>query len=61
MALDDEGLGSHQLAGKVTPRCALYVNTENITDTRLETGRSPDGIVNTGTPRLVTGGIRCAW
>ena len=45
----------------LTPRCALYVNTENITDTRIETGRSTDGIVNTGTPRLVTGGIRCAW
>ncbi len=45
----------------LTPRCALYVNAENLTDERVETGRSTDGIVNTGTPRLVTGGIRYAW
>ena len=45
----------------VTPRCELYVNAENLTDERVETGRSTDGIVNTGTPRLVTGGIRCTW
>jgi outer membrane receptor protein involved in Fe transport len=46
---------------ELTPHCALYVNAENLTDERIETGRSADGIVNTGTPRLVTGGVRVKW
>ncbi len=45
----------------LTPRCDLFVNAENLGDARIETGRSPDGIVNTGTPRLIFGGVRCAW
>jgi outer membrane receptor protein involved in Fe transport len=39
----------------------LYVSAENLTDERIETGRTPDGLVNTGTPRLVVGGVRCTW
>ena len=46
---------------RVTERCELYLNAENLTDERIETGRSTDGIVNTGTPRLVLGGVRCTW
>ncbi len=45
----------------VTKHCQLYLNAENLTDERIETGRSADGIVNTGTPRLVLGGVRCSW
>ena len=45
----------------LTPGCEVFLNTENITDERIETGRSTDGLVNTGTPRLVLGGVRCAW
>lgn len=39
----------------------LYLTAENLTDERIETGRSPDGIVNTGTPRFISGGFRTAW
>jgi outer membrane receptor protein involved in Fe transport len=46
---------------QLTSHCSLYVNAENLTDERIETGRSADGIVNTGTPRLVLGGVRCTW
>ena len=46
---------------RVTDRCEIYLTAENLTDERIETGRSTDGIVNTGTPRLVLGGVRCAW
>jgi outer membrane receptor protein involved in Fe transport len=46
---------------QLTDRCELYLTAENLTDERLETGRSADGIVNTGTPRLVLGGVRCNW
>jgi outer membrane receptor protein involved in Fe transport len=39
----------------------LFLTIENLGDTRLETGRSADGLVNTGTPRLILGGFRTAW
>ena len=39
----------------------LFLTIENLGDTRLETGRSADGLVNTGTPRLTLAGFRCTW
>ena len=42
-------------------RGELFVSLENLGDARIETGRSPDGTVNTGTPRLILGGFRWAW
>jgi len=41
--------------------CELFLSAENLLAARLETGRSADGVVNTGTPRLVFGGLRCTW
>ncbi len=45
----------------LTPRLALFLNAENLGNARIETGRSADGLVNTGTPRLVLGGLRGSW
>jgi outer membrane receptor protein involved in Fe transport len=42
-------------------RGELFLAIENLGDTRIETGRSADGIVNTGTPRLALAGFRTAW
>ncbi len=42
-------------------RTELFLTLENICNTRIETGRSTDGVVNTGMPRLGFGGIRVAW
>ena len=39
----------------------LFLTLENVGNTRMETGRSTDGIVNTGNPRLVFGGLRASW
>jgi outer membrane cobalamin receptor/mono/diheme cytochrome c family protein len=39
----------------------LFFNIENLSDARVETGRSGDGVVNTGTPRLLIGGLRGSW
>ena len=39
----------------------LFLNLENLGDARIETGRSADGVVNTGTPRLFLGGLRGSW
>ncbi len=66
---DDENLlilGSVAIADlgasyRLGPGGELFVTAENLGNARIETGRSPDGIVNTGTPRLVLGGIRLSW
>ncbi|HVT72223.1 MAG TPA: TonB-dependent receptor [Lacunisphaera sp.] len=42
-------------------RGELFLTGENLGDARIETGRSADGLVNTGTPRLILGGFRSAW
>lgn len=39
----------------------LFLNLENAGNARIETGRSVDGVVNTGTPRLLLGGLRGSW
>jgi outer membrane receptor protein involved in Fe transport len=39
----------------------LFVTVENLGNARIETGRSADGLVNTGTPRLVVAGFRATW
>ena len=39
----------------------VFLNLENLGNARIETGRSADGVVNTGTPRLFLAGLRGAW
>ncbi len=39
----------------------VFLNLENLGNARIETGRSADGVVNTGTPRLLLVGLRGAW
>ncbi len=36
----------------------FFVNVENVGNARVETGRSADGVVNVGTPRLALAGVR---
>ncbi len=45
----------------LTRNLSLFLNCENLGHARIETGRSADGIVNIGTPRLVLGGVRGSW
>jgi len=42
-------------------RGELFLTIENLGDARIETGRSADGLVNTGTPRLLFAGFRTIW
>ena len=49
------------LSYQLTPQTSLYFTAENLGNARIETGRSPDGVVNTGTPRYLFGGLRAAW
>ena len=45
----------------LTKHLVLFLTVENLGNARVETGRSADGVVNTGTPRLALGGLRGAW
>jgi hypothetical protein len=45
----------------LTKHLTLFLSVENLGNARIETGRSADGTVNTGTPRLAFGGLRGAW
>lgn len=43
---------------RVSPNLALSLSAENLTDERIETSRTADGLVSLGTPRLVLIGFR---
>jgi len=45
----------------LTKHLELFLTVENLGNARVETGRSADGVVNTGTPRLALGGLRGTW
>jgi hypothetical protein len=45
----------------LTRNIDVFVTAENLGNARIETGRTADGLVNIGTPRLVLGGLRGSW
>jgi outer membrane receptor protein involved in Fe transport len=45
----------------LTPHLEFFLTLENLGNARIETGRSADGVVNVGTPRLFLGGLRGRW
>lgn len=45
----------------LTKHLELFVDAENLGNTRVETARSADGVFNVGTPRFVFGGLRGRW
>lgn len=49
------------LSYRLNASSELFLNAENLTDERIETGRSADGLINTGSPRLILGGLRLTW
>lgn len=49
------------LSRALAPHLELWISAENLGRARVETGRSADGVVNLGTPRLVIGGVRGRW
>lgn len=54
--LADLGL-THQL----TKHAELYLTADNLFNCRIETSRSSDGLVYTGSPRVVLCGLRLKW
>ena len=49
------------LTRALTAHLELFVTAENVGNARIETGRNSGGLVNTGTPRFVVGGLRGSW
>ena len=49
------------LSRPLTKHLELFLSVENLGDARIETGRSADGVVNIGAPRLTFGGLRGSW
>lgn len=49
------------VAHALTRHLEVFATVENVGDARIETGRTADGLVNVGTPRLFLGGIRGSW
>jgi hypothetical protein len=45
----------------LSPHVEVFVSAENLADARIENGRSVDGIISTGLPRLVLAGLRGSW
>jgi outer membrane receptor protein involved in Fe transport len=54
-------VGDLSIARPLTRSLEIFLSAENIGNARIETGRTSDGIVNIGTPRLVLGGVRGSW
>jgi outer membrane receptor protein involved in Fe transport len=46
---------------RMTSHLELFLNAENLANARIETGRTADGIVNVGAPRMLLGGLRGSW
>jgi outer membrane receptor protein involved in Fe transport len=49
------------LSRRLTRRVEGFLTVENAGNARVETGRSADGVVNIGTPRLAIAGVRGTW
>lgn len=49
------------ISATLTQHTELFVTAENVFDERIETGRSADGLVNLGTPRLLLLGLRLTF
>jgi outer membrane receptor protein involved in Fe transport len=49
------------LSRPLSSRLEIFVAVENLGDARVETGRTADGVVNVGQPRLAMLGVRGSW
>jgi outer membrane receptor protein involved in Fe transport len=61
LTLEKVSIADLSISVPVHRNIELFVNGENLGNNRIETGRSADGLVNIGTPRLFLGGVRGTW
>ncbi|HWA10965.1 MAG TPA: TonB-dependent receptor [Opitutaceae bacterium] len=61
LVLGETVVGDIALSRPLSKHVDLFLSVENVGNARIETGRSADGTVNTGTPRLALGGLRGSW
>ena len=61
LVLGEVVIADVSLVHPLTRNVDVFLTTENLGNARIETGRTSDGLVNIGTPRLVVGGLRGTW
>jgi outer membrane receptor protein involved in Fe transport len=61
LTLGEVVIADLSVARPLTKQVELFLTAENLGNARIETGRTSDGLVNIGTPRLVIGGLRGSW
>ena len=61
LVLGEAAIADLGVSRPLTKHLELFLTLENLGNTLLETGRSADGVVNLGTPRLFLGGLRGSW
>ena len=61
LTLGEVVIGDLSISRALSRQLEVFATVENIGDARIETGRTSDGIVNIGTPRLFLAGIRGRW
>lgn len=61
LVLGETVVGDLGVSRPLTKQLELFLTVENIGNARVETGRTADGVVNIGTPRLALGGLRGSW
>lgn len=61
LVLGKVAIADINLSRPLSPRLELFVSVENLGDARIETGRTADGVVNLGQPRLALLGVRGSW
>jgi outer membrane receptor protein involved in Fe transport len=61
LILGEVVIGDLSVSRPLTKNIEVFLTAENLGDARIETGRTSDGLVNIGMPRLVIGGLRGRW
>ncbi len=58
LPLSAVGVADLTVSRGLGPHLRIFLTAENLGNATVETARSPTGVINTGTPRLIFGGIR---
>lgn len=61
LTLGEVAIADLSVSRPLTKQLELFLTCENLGNARIETGRTADGLVNVGTPRLLLAGVRGSW
>ena len=55
---DKTGIGEYSFEQELAPGAAIFLSADNVFGHTVEAGRSADGLVTIGMPRVVSAGLR---